>query len=164
MDRILAECEAIGAELRTDIARWTHSSSAKGKSKSRDSSATPDLFSDGSLSLRSQNISRDYQSGDFLSSQPTLLSSSVTLKEYQLLGINWLHLLYRKRLSCILADEMGTSILYRSSQSNSSGCKASEKPSKSSVSSHFLKSVDVKALILLWSRMCLMLSRFHSLG
>ncbi|EDQ99523.1 SNF2 family DNA-dependent ATPase [Laccaria bicolor S238N-H82] len=29
------------------------------------------------------------------------------LKEYQLLGVNWLNLLYRRKLSCILADEMG---------------------------------------------------------
>lgn len=107
VDRILAECEAIGAELKVDIAKWTHGSSAKGKSKSRDSSATPDIFDDGSLSLRDQAVIRDHRSSDFLSSQPSLLSSSVTLKDYQLLGLNWLHLLYRKRLSCILADEMG---------------------------------------------------------
>ena len=35
-------------------------------------------------------------------------ADTVTLKEYQLLGVNWLNLLYRSNLSSILADEMGT--------------------------------------------------------
>jgi SWI/SNF-related matrix-associated actin-dependent regulator 1 of chromatin subfamily A len=43
----------------------------------------------------------------FLRRQPTSLSENVTLKEYQLIGLNWLKLLHSKRLSCILADEMG---------------------------------------------------------
>ncbi|MCJ1402585.1 hypothetical protein MMC11_005805 [Xylographa trunciseda] len=39
--------------------------------------------------------------------QPTILASGVTLKDYQVVGINWLSLLYEKKLSCILADDMG---------------------------------------------------------
>lgn len=45
---------------------------------------------------------------DYMSTQPSLLAEGVVLKDYQLLGINWLSLLHRKKLSCILADEMGS--------------------------------------------------------
>ena len=44
---------------------------------------------------------------DFLSKQLKSLSKNVQLKGYQLLGVNWLHLLYKKGWSCILADKMG---------------------------------------------------------
>lgn len=39
--------------------------------------------------------------------QPALLGDGVTLKDYQVVGINWLSLLFDKKLSCILADDMG---------------------------------------------------------
>ncbi|TFY75886.1 hypothetical protein EWM64_g8126 [Hericium alpestre] len=41
-----------------------------------------------------------------MTEQPRLLSPGVRLKDYQLIGVNWLRLLYGKGLSCILADEM----------------------------------------------------------
>lgn len=43
----------------------------------------------------------------YMSTQPSLLAEGVQLKDYQLLGVNWLALLHRRNLSCILADEMG---------------------------------------------------------
>ena len=106
VDRILEECERIGAKLKSAIAAWTATGSDKGKgAASREGSAAlpDDLQEDGALSLRSR---ASFKKNQFLS-QPSLLSDSVTLKEYQLLGVNWLHLLYNRKLSCILADEMG---------------------------------------------------------
>lgn len=50
---------------------------------------------------------------DYMSVQPSLLAEGVVLKDYQLLGINWLSLLHRRSLSCILADEMGKSTLFQ---------------------------------------------------
>ena len=35
------------------------------------------------------------------------MSPDTVLKDYQLVGLNWLALLFDKQLSCILADEMG---------------------------------------------------------
>lgn len=43
----------------------------------------------------------------FFKDQPKELREGVILKDYQITGINWLNLLYEKKLSCILADEMG---------------------------------------------------------
>jgi SWI/SNF-related matrix-associated actin-dependent regulator 1 of chromatin subfamily A len=109
VDRILEECERIGAKLKFAITAWTATGVDKGKgTASREGSAAlaDDLQEDGALSLRSRASFNVDKKNRFLS-QPSLLSDSVTLKEYQLLGVNWLHLLYNRKLSCILADEMG---------------------------------------------------------
>lgn len=39
--------------------------------------------------------------------QPSIMADGVKMKDYQVVGVNWLSLLYRQRLSCILADDMG---------------------------------------------------------
>ncbi len=39
--------------------------------------------------------------------QPSLMSDDIEMKDYQVMGLNWLNLLYDKGLSCILADDMG---------------------------------------------------------
>ena len=39
--------------------------------------------------------------------QPAMMAEGVELKDYQVVGINWLSLLFENRLSCILADDMG---------------------------------------------------------
>ncbi|KAE9411430.1 hypothetical protein BT96DRAFT_12158 [Gymnopus androsaceus JB14] len=104
VDEVLEECEEIGATLRSSIASWTASSS-KGKEKQVDSST--DEVEDGALNLHSMSALKEQKPKGYISEQPASLSESVKLKEYQLLGLNWLHLLYRSNLSCILADEMG---------------------------------------------------------
>ena len=101
VDDILEDCERIGASLRAAIASWT--ANDKGKAK-QDVSQDEE---DGALSLHVVSSSRDQRPKDFLVSQPFLLSNSIQLKEYQILGVNWLNLLYRRNFSCILADEMG---------------------------------------------------------
>jgi SWI/SNF-related matrix-associated actin-dependent regulator 1 of chromatin subfamily A len=45
--------------------------------------------------------------------QPSIMREGIELKDYQLAGLNWLNLLYEKKLSCILADEMGKQLLTR---------------------------------------------------
>jgi SWI/SNF-related matrix-associated actin-dependent regulator 1 of chromatin subfamily A len=109
VDRILEKCEHIGAKLRAAIAAWTPPRSGKHKgATSREGSIalTDDVQEDGALSLRSRSSLNVGRKNQFLG-QPSLLADSVTLKEYQLLGVNWLNLLHSRKLSCILADEMG---------------------------------------------------------
>lgn len=92
VDNVLEDCERIGASLRANIASWNASNDAQSAD-------------DGAISLLSLGSLKEQK--DYLTSQPSLLSDTVILKEYQLLGVNWLNLLYRSNLSCILADEMG---------------------------------------------------------
>lgn len=109
VDAILEDCEKIGARLRAAIASWTMVPDVKGKGKADDNlELITGESEDGSLSLRSLIPLKQHKAQDFLSSQPALLAEDVQLKEYQLLGVNWLNLLYRSKFSCILADEMGT--------------------------------------------------------
>lgn len=39
--------------------------------------------------------------------QPANMSTDLTMKDYQLFGLNWLNLLWSQKMSCILADDMG---------------------------------------------------------
>ncbi|KAG6845934.1 hypothetical protein H0H87_000740 [Tephrocybe sp. NHM501043] len=107
VDDILKDCEDIGTQLRAAIASWsTPPTIGKDKTK-QDRSQTPSDQSDGALSLVSLEPLKSRKSRDYLVAQPSLVSKNVQLKEYQLLGVNWLNLLYQRKLSCILADEMG---------------------------------------------------------
>lgn len=107
VDSILEDCERIGVELRSEIASWSRKDKGKGKNKVKDDTSIllEEDQEDGALNLHSLTVS-DENSG-FLVKSPALLSKDIQLKNYQLLGVNWLNLLYMKGYSCILADEMG---------------------------------------------------------
>ncbi|OBZ67066.1 ATP-dependent helicase fft2 [Grifola frondosa] len=109
VDDILVKCERIGSQLKAEISTWTtHSGKGKqraGTSSSRASSATGD--EEGVLSLSQQEVSDGAKPKYYINTQPSFLSEVVQLKGYQMIGLNWLSLLYNKGLSCILADEMG---------------------------------------------------------
>lgn len=107
VDNILEDCERIGADLRSTIASWAGAGADKGKQKECSPSALPNGVEEGAVSLTSLMPLKEKKAKGYLTTQPTLLSEGVQLKEYQLLGVNWLYLLYRSNLSCILADEMG---------------------------------------------------------
>ncbi|KAK8125844.1 uncharacterized protein PG998_001603 [Apiospora kogelbergensis] len=49
----------------------------------------------------------DERGREIQSQKPALMDSSVQLKSYQLLGLNWMNLIHRKGYSGILADDMG---------------------------------------------------------
>ncbi|GAW05190.1 snf2 family dna-dependent atpase [Lentinula edodes] len=104
VDEILEGCEEIGAKLQSSIATWT-TIPFKGKGKQVDT--LPESVEDGALNLRTMPSFKEHRPKGYISEQPASLSDSVKLKDYQLLGLNWLHLLYRSNFSCILADEMG---------------------------------------------------------
>lgn len=108
VDDILQDCERIGAQLRAIIASWSTSTTmGEGEAKEGNAVSTLGYQTDGALSLVNLGSLRSHKSCDYLATQPSLVSDTVQLKEYQLLGVNWLNLLYQRKLSCILADEMG---------------------------------------------------------
>ncbi|KAF8973224.1 SNF2 family N-terminal domain-containing protein [Flammula alnicola] len=96
VDSVLEDCERIGSGLRATIASW-----------STNDAEPADNAEDGAFSLASLAQLKKHKAQNYLTTQPKLLPEDVSLKEYQLLGVNWLNLLYRSNLSCILADEMG---------------------------------------------------------
>ncbi|KAG6372308.1 P-loop containing nucleoside triphosphate hydrolase protein [Boletus reticuloceps] len=100
VDSVLEKCERIGASLHAAIASWSADGvNNKGKGKED----MTDEAEEGSLGLKSvKSATKEY-----FAKQPAMLTPGVMLKDYQLLGINWLYLLYKQEYSCILADEMG---------------------------------------------------------
>ncbi|KAJ9106715.1 hypothetical protein QFC19_003027 [Naganishia cerealis] len=125
VDRCLTKCENIGKDIAETMEIWTGSSR-----DARSRTGTPDVGAiPGQASQQSQDTGLHITSVDvekikaeirmeqdqkrrkilkqFVTEQPATLKEGVVLKDYQLLGVNWLYLLYSKALSCILADDMG---------------------------------------------------------
>jgi SWI/SNF-related matrix-associated actin-dependent regulator 1 of chromatin subfamily A len=102
---LISECESIGKKVREKLAKW----SATAKEIADEGALTLTSLEGSTPSTATTNPSPapSDRDPDFISSQPALLAEDVSLKDYQLIGVNWLHLLYKEGLSCILADEMG---------------------------------------------------------
>lgn len=145
VDDVLAQCERIGGQLNAAIASWSQDTR---KGKERASSDTMD--ENGALSLVTPVNERTLK--DFLSEQPKSLSKNVQLKGYQLLGVNWLRLLYKKGRSCILADEMGTILALRFHRLRLPRPQVWERQSRSLVSLHTLRRMGKEDPILSSSR------------
>ncbi|KAI0203944.1 SNF2 family N-terminal domain-containing protein [Astrocystis sublimbata] len=77
--KVIKHCEDRGKTLRTVMESW--SLDKNGKSKKGSSLPVPE--------------------------KPRLMAENITLKSYQLLGLNWMNLLHSKGFSGILADDMG---------------------------------------------------------
>ena len=108
IDELVNECERIGKPIQDALKGWGVGSSEDGElhlmnlDEAHDSGiGTPSSTSDDLPVPRGSK-----SKGRFLA-QPESMNSDATLKNYQLVGLNWLNLLYSKKLSCILADEMG---------------------------------------------------------
>jgi len=109
VDDVLKGCEAVGEQLREAIGKWSQKTMP---TASTSKANTPTEDEEGALALvNTLPESTTRADGDYIAEQPSLLSDTVQLKDYQLMGINWMHLLYKKNLSCILADEMGRLIV-----------------------------------------------------
>lgn len=98
VDDVLERCERIGRDLQTIVDSW----SLPGEGS--EANNLTQTSEDGALSLSTLH---QISAHGFLRQQPSTLSKNVTLKEYQIIGMNWLNLLFSKKRSCILADEMG---------------------------------------------------------
>jgi SWI/SNF-related matrix-associated actin-dependent regulator of chromatin subfamily A containing DEAD/H box 1 len=114
VDYLVRECDSLAKPLAAEIKGW-------GFRLNKSDNGELDL-----VSLDSQRSAHDSGIGtpvsdddiktaapkDFLK-QPSIMSMEYQLKDYQVVGMNWLSLLYRKRLSCILADDMGLGKTYQ---------------------------------------------------
>jgi SWI/SNF-related matrix-associated actin-dependent regulator 1 of chromatin subfamily A len=107
VDALVARCEELGRPLAAEMKNWGVDIFGKKEgelelvSLDHDSGiGTPATDDDGDVIVTGSRKSR------FIS-QPSIMSSTMTMKNYQVVGINWLSLLFEKELSCILADDMG---------------------------------------------------------
>ncbi|EJD36051.1 hypothetical protein AURDEDRAFT_117177 [Auricularia subglabra TFB-10046 SS5] len=109
VDSLVESCERTGNSLRAVLDMWSQHTAAGATPGTR----TPEGERDAATHLvavappMNDEIARRSAMKDYISRQPVLVREEYTLKDYQMLGLNWLNLLYSRRLSCILADEMG---------------------------------------------------------
>jgi SWI/SNF-related matrix-associated actin-dependent regulator 1 of chromatin subfamily A len=111
VDSLIRKVEALGKPLAESIKAWGVDVHTGGELEmtdlvESDSNSTKDSgvgtpTDDGENDIKGTKRTRSFKE------QPKNLREGVVLKDYQLAGINWLNLLYEKKLSCILADEMG---------------------------------------------------------
>ncbi|KAN0064559.1 DNA-dependent ATPase fun30 [Thecaphora frezii] len=109
VDEVLARCEKVGRELSAAMASWYPDSTSTGSRLGSPAAggASREGTPSGTLNLSTVKKGGSVHDKYYLEQQPRLLAKGVTLKDYQLVGVNWLNLLYRKKTSAILADEMG---------------------------------------------------------
>ena len=127
VDRCLNKCESIGKEVLDVMRLW--SGGHKGGELARSRTSSPEGGSQKALGLSSQDTGMHIASVDaaalrdmadnemdvkkrrilksYKSEPPAGLAKGVKLKDYQVVGVNWLNMMYDRQLSCILADEMG---------------------------------------------------------
>jgi len=115
VDRLVAECQSLGVSIKKEMKTWglkeSQSSDELTLASLDDTSSDVGFKNDSGVgtprSSPPPQSSAKARSKSKLLQQPTNMSAAVTLKDYQLVGLNWLHLLWSKGISGILADEMG---------------------------------------------------------
>lgn len=117
VDQIIENIEELGNELKQIIDIWKGEDPKSNNVDSPNQSETSVLEGDGGMHLagtdvnaksidKTSKVYKDAMDG-FLTEQPAIVNKEITLKSYQIIGVNWLLMLYRKGISGILADEMG---------------------------------------------------------
>ncbi|KAI9203510.1 SNF2 family N-terminal domain-containing protein [Polychytrium aggregatum] len=94
VDQLIEKCEKIGRQLKGVLTDMNGS----GASDEYNPSLDPRAF---------QKVSSSHGGAESITVQPKIVNKALALKPYQLVGISWLNLLYRKGYGGILADEMG---------------------------------------------------------
>jgi len=125
VDGVIEKCEKVGKELSDILAVWASlaepaaDSSTLGKVAGSGVNTPTDTSGMNIVAVDAEAIKAEAEATaatdpikaqaleGYMSTQPAALAEGVVLKDYQLLGVNWLSLLHRRKLSCILADEMG---------------------------------------------------------
>ncbi|KAJ5153350.1 ATP-dependent helicase fft2 [Penicillium canariense] len=125
IDALVAECEALGKPVAEEMKKWgvdifgkrgdgeleltsmggSHDSGIATPSSSQPSPGDDDSDEDIRPVVKSRKSQSNGQSG-FIS-QPAVMAETLEMKDYQIVGLNWLALLFEKKMSCILADDMG---------------------------------------------------------
>ncbi len=132
VDELVERCEGLGRPVAEEMKKWgvdvfgtardgeldlvnfePFSNKPESETSTRDSGiGTPtsttvsaDEDEEGAVKKASNDSGR--QRKQTILAQPSIMAEGVVLKDYQVVGVNWLSLLFDKKLSCILADDMG---------------------------------------------------------
>ncbi|KAF2426498.1 hypothetical protein EJ08DRAFT_689156 [Tothia fuscella] len=115
VDRVVQQCNVYSRDIKKAMKDWgIDMSKAEENGLNIVSLSSTDKHDSGTGTPTSSE--KGTGSKDFLG-QPALMSPEITLKDYQVVGLNWLNLVWSKRkawstqrdasIGCILADDMG---------------------------------------------------------
>ena len=124
IDELVKKCEALGKPIAEAMKKWGAESKDGELELVTLDQLNIDHKSDSQASMRDSGIgtpasgclSGDESAGEVKKQlrnrqsffpQPSVMAEGVVLKDYQVVGVNWLSLLFGRDLSCILADDMG---------------------------------------------------------
>ncbi|KAJ5769344.1 hypothetical protein N7520_003903 [Penicillium odoratum] len=121
IDALVAECEALGRPVAEEMKKWGVDMFGKRDGDFELTSMTNGNAHDSGIATPSTNrqspndsddegpvaVVRKPKSQSNFIPQPSIMADDLVMKDYQIVGINWLSLLFQKKLSCILADDMG---------------------------------------------------------
>jgi SWI/SNF-related matrix-associated actin-dependent regulator 1 of chromatin subfamily A len=114
IDSVVKSCENLGKPMVAGMARWGINIFGASTEEGVDATSLDDN-SDASSSRDSgyhtpRSEEEDIRKGvskTKLLKQPSIMNDGVELKDYQVVGLNWLNLLWQNKISGILADDMG---------------------------------------------------------
>ncbi|KAH7364399.1 family helicase/ATPase-like protein [Rhexocercosporidium sp. MPI-PUGE-AT-0058] len=123
IDTLVARCGDLGKPLAEEMSKWGFDVFGASKTGELEmTSLEDDTESQRDSGIGSPSSAAASNNGDddikIISStrkrgnvqflkKPEMMAEDCVLKDYQVVGLNWLALMYRHKLSCILADEMG---------------------------------------------------------
>lgn len=122
VDALVATCSELGKPLTEEMTRWGFDVNGAAKGGELEMVSLEEDLHDSGLGTPSSKSTSEVGDDDvravskkgknkFLK-KPEKMASTLVLKDYQLVGLNWLALLYKYKLSCILADDMGLGKLF----------------------------------------------------
>lgn len=129
VDALVATCSELGKPLTEEMTRWGFDVNGAAKGGELEMVSLEEDLHDSGLGTPNSKSTSEVGDDDvravskkgknkFLK-KPEKMASTLVLKDYQLVGLNWLALLYKFKLSCILADDMGLGELFDSLCSSS---------------------------------------------
>lgn len=111
VDFVVKRCESFAKPLADSMSKWGVDVYGKGKADAGIDLVNINALKDGKDSGIGTPISDDGKPANGVRKsfieQPPSLAEGVQMKDYQVVGLNWLALLFRSKLSGILADDMG---------------------------------------------------------
>ncbi|KAF7504655.1 hypothetical protein GJ744_002009 [Endocarpon pusillum] len=111
VDSLVKQCEIVGQPLATEMKTWGIDifGAKEGELNLvalKESQSNHDSGIGTPLSELSEETPEKKRRSNFIP-QPSTMNNERQMKDYQVVGINWLHLLFKNGMSGILADDMG---------------------------------------------------------
>lgn len=112
VDQLVAQCKELGQPIFADMKKLGFHTSGAKVTGELTLVNLDDVRNDSGIGTPSSSTDAEDEddvrgSNVRLLQKPAMMSSHLVLKDYQVVGLNWLNILWKRRISGILADDMG---------------------------------------------------------